>query len=77
MRIVKVKWRDSNCQWSQHEKDFDLKVEVLESVGWLLRENDDHVAICQDILIAMETNDVRGQTVIPKENVLSIEVLGE
>lgn len=50
------------------QTDEILTPSEIESVGFLLEENEDHVTICRDIV----DGEYRGQLSIPRENILCI-----
>lgn len=65
-KMVKIKWLDSNIYNEQGSINDDLKIATIESVGYLLKENEDSIAIARDLI----GDDSRGTLVIPKVCIL-------
>lgn len=66
-KIKRIKWRDSNMFITQEARNTDWKVAVIESVGFVIREDKDNIVLAGDLL----DEDVRRVIVIPKENIIS------
>lgn len=62
MKIVKISWTDSNRYMYQMELDEEVTTTTIETVGWLVSEDEDQVVLAQDII----EDDIRGVIVIPK-----------
>ena len=67
MKIIKIKWRDSSIYNAQGDNNYPFEVSIFESVGFLLKENEDSIVIARDII----RDESRGVLIIPKENILS------
>lgn len=74
MKILHVKWRDSCFQFQQQtmEDAKDFTVSIMESVGFLVHEDSDRIALAGDFV---DGSDVRQVTSIPQENVIKRTVL--
>lgn len=66
-KVEQIMWRDSNIYNAQEDKDFDFKVAIFCSVGYVVRETKDSIILAGDVL---DNGDVRRVIVIPKENIL-------
>jgi hypothetical protein len=79
MKIVKIKWEDAsfdNRQFSLDNVSSRKGVYDLESVGYLVHEDDRRVAITMEISTDTRSN-VRHVSWIPKSCILEIKVLQE
>ena len=71
--LVEVWWDDASAlKHGWEEKDADLKPQMVLSVGFLIKETDDHILIAQDIDPQGMHN---GRTQIPRGMVKNIKVL--
>ncbi|HKS27814.1 MAG TPA: hypothetical protein VJS44_08345 [Pyrinomonadaceae bacterium] len=77
MKIIWLRWRDSQYQFSQQslEEAIESKVAILETVGHLVSEDSDRVVVAGDWLASEK--DVRCVTAIPVENIVERRVLSE
>jgi hypothetical protein len=66
MKIKRIKWRDSAMHITQEPKDADWTVCVIESVGFVIYEDDEKIVLAGDLV----DDDVRRAIVIPKENIV-------
>jgi len=73
MKIVLVTWRDSHRYTYQMEKDEEVSVTEIKTVGWLVSDNTNQVVLAQDDI----EDDIRGVIVIPRENIISMDTTGE
>lgn len=73
MKIIKVTWRDSNQELYQREVSDLLEIEELQSIGWVIFEDENKLVIARDLL--NKDKDCRGMIAIPKENVTSYKYL--
>ena len=75
LRIVHVRWRDSQFHFDQQKRESaaNSAVAVFESVGHLVHEDEDRVVIAGDYDPGGE--DVRQVLAIPRENVLKVRTL--
>jgi hypothetical protein len=70
-----VTWRDSNRYIGQVAADQKFDIEVIATVGWLIKEDEFKIVLAQDNFQNIEANDFRGVIVIPKENIMAITSL--
>ena len=73
--IQLVTWRDSNRYIGQVAADQEFDIEVISTVGWLIKEDEFKIVLAQDNFQNIETNDYRGVIVIPRENIMAITSL--
>lgn len=74
--IIKlVVWRDSNRYIEQYHKDYEFKVAVITTVGFVLKETDKQIVLSQDKMSGDSSGEYRGIIVIPMENVVEIKPL--
>lgn len=66
-RIMKIKWRDSQRYDNQEFSLEEFKVCIIESYGFLVKEDKDSITLCRDII---NGTDFRGTICIPKENII-------
>lgn len=66
MRPVKIKWTDAHRYLYQMGPEEEMETVTIESVGWLVKEDEKTIVIGQDDI----DGDVRGVQAIPKVNVL-------
>ena len=71
MKIAYVRWIDSALQRAQISRDELCSLEVIETVGVLVREGKDAVVIARD---AMHEGDIRDVVHIPWINVYEYRV---
>lgn len=71
MKPVKIRWLDSNRYTYQMGQDEKTDTCVIETVGFLVREQTDAYVLAQDDI----EGDIRGVIVIPKVNVLKVTKL--
>lgn len=70
MKIVIIKWRDSNIISEQIHVSEIPEYAVIDTVGFLIEnENKDQITVCRDIL---KDDNLRSTITIPTENVISI-----
>jgi hypothetical protein len=67
VKFIRVKWRDSCILHDQQLVDADFSVAIMESVGFLLQEDDTKIVLAGELL---ETGYARRIIVIPKENIV-------
>ena len=67
VKIVRVKWRDSCILHDQQRIDADFDIAMMESIGFLLRQDDTKIVLAGEIL---ENGHARRIIVIPKENIV-------
>ena len=72
MKIAKVKWRDSQIYFTQCNKDEEFDVCIIESVGYVITDNNRVIVLAGEIV---GDEDVRRVIAIPKENCLEINIL--
>lgn len=65
MRIRKIKWRDSRLHIEQEPMQ-DFKVCVIESIGFVIKEDKDILVLAGDLV----DDEFRRVIVIPKENII-------
>ena len=75
-KVVRIRWRDSvsSHQWTDPSKDA-LAVDVIESVGFLIEETDDHIAIGMNHDAVKDSLPWSNVTVIPIQAVVEKKVL--
>ncbi|MFQ5786491.1 MAG: hypothetical protein ACE5H1_00775 [Thermodesulfobacteriota bacterium] len=76
MKKVKVLWKDAwgiNPSWESKEEALDHSYCMVETIGWLLKENEDSIWLVMSW--DKSTNMVCGAKLIPKECVLEVEYL--
>ena len=66
MKLKRIKWRDSRMYIQQCEIDSHFDVCVIESVGFLIKEDKKNIILAGDLV----DGDVRRVIVIPKENII-------
>lgn len=71
MKIVQVTWRDSHRYMYQMDKNEDVSVITIKSIGFLVKKSRNEVVLAQDDI----EGDIRGVIIIPKENILDIKVV--
>jgi hypothetical protein len=71
VKLVVVVWTDA-CLRSDWSLGVDFACAVMTTVGWLVAEDDDTIAVASEQDTKNPT-DFRGVTSIPKVNVLSID----
>lgn len=69
--IYKITWRDSSILNEQGSNDCEFEVSIIESVGFLLKEDSNRIVITRDLI----DDDSRGVLIIPKENITSKKML--
>lgn len=67
IKMVRVKWRDSMILHDQQEVDADFDVAIMDSIGFLLKEDDTKLVLAGELL---ENATARRIIVIPKENLI-------
>ena len=67
VKFIRVKWRDSCILHDQQFIDADFSVAIMESVGFLLQEDDTKIVLAGELL---ESGYARRIIVIPKENIV-------
>jgi hypothetical protein len=67
-----VTWRDSNRYIGQVAADQEFDIEVIYTVGWLVKEDKFKIVLAQDNFQNIEVNDFRGVIVIPRENIMAV-----
>jgi hypothetical protein len=65
MEVRRVRWRDSKMMIYQESQEQDFDVAILESVGFVLQEDEHRVVLAGDVV----GDCVRRVIVIPKENI--------
>lgn len=73
--IKLVTWRDSTRYLGQVAADYEFRIEVITTVGWLIHEDEFQIVLAQDNFQNIEADDFRGVIVIPKENITVIKEL--
>lgn len=66
MELKTITWRDSNMYLTQCSKDDDFDIEIITSVGFVVKETDAFICLAGDTL----GDDVRRVICIPKENII-------
>ena len=66
MKTRTIKWRDSRMYITQVSKEHIEDVCIIESVGFLIEEDDTKIVLAGDIV----DDEYRRVIVIPKENIL-------
>lgn len=62
--IYKITWRDSQIINEQGANNYNFQVAIIESVGFLLKEDSDKIVITRDL---MDEDESRGVLIIPLE----------
>jgi len=70
-----VTWKDSNRYIGQVAVDQEFDIEVISTVGWLIKEDEFKIVLAQDNFQNIEADDFRGVIVIPRENIMAITSL--
>lgn len=74
MRLVAiVDWVDSSLQNGQVGADDYPTPERIRSIGWLIKEGDDHVLLARD---DHREDEYRGLLAIPRECIKHFDLLG-
>ena len=66
LKVKQVRWRDSKLYITQEEKEIDWSICIIESIGFLVKEDKDKIVLAGDIV----EGDVRRVIVIPRENIM-------
>lgn len=76
--LVHVVWRDPNAMnlgaWTTRREVRTAKTTLVRSAGWLIRSDDDAIAVATCHLVRGGSN-IGGVTLIPKGCIQSIETL--
>ncbi len=74
-KVVRVTWRDSTALHGWTDYDKERRAAVLESVGFLVAENDDHVAIASSHDDGLTNEPWCQITIIPAEAIVKKRVV--
>lgn len=67
-QIAEIVWRDSNIYITQCNREDDFKIEVINSFGKIIQENEEKIVLAGDLI----GEEVRRVIVIPKENIIKV-----
>lgn len=65
--IVVVKWKDAVFHDDDSKADEEFKPEIVVSVGWLIKDTEEYILICQDF---GDDLWVRRRLTVPKEMII-------
>ena len=68
--IARVFWRDSSLFITQHGEEVELLAKEIESIGFVIKNNKDVLAITGDLI----EGEKRRTLVIPKENITALYI---
>lgn len=71
MKPVKIRWSDSRRYVYQMEATEETSTCIIESVGFLVKEQTDSYVLAQDDI----EEEIRGVLVIPRVNVIKVTKL--
>lgn len=66
MKIVKIKWRDSQMYITQESQEINFDYAIIESVGFLIKKDKTKLVLAGDLV----GEDYRRVLVIPIENII-------
>jgi hypothetical protein len=70
VKMVRVRWTDSCIYHDAQRLDADFHVAIMESVGFVLRDTNEYLALAGELMTDGTENAMgRRVIVIPKENI--------
>ena len=67
-RVIYIEWKDATGAQGWHDKDAELELAAIQSIGWLIRETKNAVTITTGIAVA--DGGYMGMQSIPKAGII-------